>query len=63
MNKKELVKKIALKMKKESFNKENPTELLSQLIKVVSRDYADPDADKVVSELKQVSTHLFKLKK
>jgi len=61
--KKEVVKKVIAKIKKESFNKENPSELLSQLIKVVSRDFTDPEADKVVSELKEVSTHLFKLKK
>ncbi len=58
-----IVKKVVSKIKKESFNKENPSELLSQLIKVIQRDYQDPDVDKVVKELKEVSTHLFKLKK
>ena len=51
--KKEIVKKVISKIKKESFNKENPTELLSQLIKVIQRDYQDPEVDKVVKELKQ----------
>jgi len=61
--KKEVVKKVIAKLKKESFNKENPTELMSQLIKVVSRDYHDIDAENVIKELKEVSSHLFKLKK
>lgn len=46
-----------------SFNKENPSELISQLIKVVQRDFQDPEVDVVVKELKDVSTHLYKLKK
>jgi hypothetical protein len=62
--KKTIVSKVISKIKKESFNKENPTELLSQLIKVIQRDFEeDPEASKVIAELKQVSTHLFKLKK
>jgi len=60
---KEIVKKVMAKINKKSFNKENPTELLSQLIKVIKRDFHDPATDEVVRELKQVSTHLFKLKK
>lgn len=60
---KKLVRKVVSKIKKESFNKENPTELVSQLIKVLQRDYTDPNTDKVVEELKQVGSHLSKLKK
>lgn len=61
--KKELVRKVVSKIKKEAFNKENPTELVSQLIKVLQRDYTDPNAEKVINELKQVGSHLSKLKK
>lgn len=60
---KELIKKIAAKMKKEAFNKENPTELMSQIIKVLKRDFQDPKVDDVVRKLKQVSSEVFKLKK
>jgi len=60
---KETVKKVIAKIKKEAFNKENPTELMSQLIKVLKRDFHDPKTDEVVRELKQVSSELFKLKK
>ena len=51
------------KVKKEAFNKENPSELMSQLIKVLKRDFNDPKVDEVVRELKQVSSEVFKLKK
>ena len=61
--KKELLKKVVAKIKKEAFNKENPTELMSQLIKVIKRDFHDPKVDEVVRELKNVSTEVFKLKK
>jgi len=61
--KKELIKKVIAKIKKESFNKENPTELMSQLIKVISRDYLDLEAKSVIKELKEISSHFFKLKK
>jgi len=61
--KKEVVKKVMAKIKKEAFNKENPTELMSQLIKVISRDFNDPNVDIVVKELKDISSDLFKLKK
>jgi len=61
--KKELIKKIAAKIKKNAFNKENPSELMSQLIKVLKRDFHDPKVDDVVRDLKQVSTEVFKLKK
>lgn len=60
---KELIKKIAAKIKKEAFNKENPTELMSQIIKVLKRDFQDPKVDDVVRKLKQVSSEVFKLKK
>ena len=58
-----LVRKVVSKIKKESFNKENPTELVSQLIKVLQRDYSDPNAAKVIAELKHVGVQLNKLKK
>ena len=61
--KKEIVKKVIAKIKKESFNKENVTELFSQLVKVIRRDFEPPESDKMVSKLKEVSSNLFKLKK
>lgn len=60
---KELIKKIAAKMKKEAFNKENPTELMSQIIKVLKRDFQDPKVEDVVRKLRQVSSEVFKLNK
>ena len=61
--KKEIIKKVIAKIKKEAFNKENPTELMSQLIKVIKRDFQDPKADEVVRDLRQVSSDLYNLKK
>jgi len=59
----DIKKKVISKIKKESFNKENPTELLSQLMKVVQRDYSDPKVADIIKELKTISSDLFKLKK
>jgi len=55
---KNVVKKIVMKRIKKSFNKENPSELINQLVKVISRDY--PEESKIIHELKEISSKLYK---
>ena len=51
-------------MKKESFNKENPADLFSQIVKVISRDYGDNDkTHRLIGEIKNISKEFFKIKK
>lgn len=45
-------------MKKESFNKENPLELFSQLVKVLSKKQT-PEMKQIISELKSLSGKAF----
>jgi len=49
----DFTKKVIAKINKKSFNKENPTELLSQLVKVLTRDYG-AKADNIVKEIKKL---------
>lgn len=45
-------------MKKESFNKENPLELFSQLVKVLSKKNT-PEMKQIISELRSLSVKAF----
>ena len=55
--------KVIGKITKKAFNKENPTELFSQLMKVVQRDFNDPKVNEIIKGLKEISSDLAKLKK
>ena len=43
-------------MEKKSFNKENVTELFSQIVKVLERDIKTPAAKEIVKNIKQISS-------
>lgn len=46
-------------MKKQSFNKENPTELFSQLVKVLTREKDRGKMTRLIDDLKDVSKKVF----
>jgi len=58
MDKKALLDSVKKKL---AFNKENPTELISQLVKVISRDVDPEDGNKIIGDLKKISSDLFKV--
>ena len=58
MDKKALLDSVKKKL---TFNKENPTELISQLVKVISRDVDPEDGNKIIGDLKKISSDLFKV--
>lgn len=43
-------------MDKISFNKENPTELFSQLVKILQRDGNSPEIPQLIQEAKKLSS-------
>jgi len=58
MDKKALLDSVKKKL---ACNKENPTELISQLVKVISRDVDPEDGNKIIGDLKKISSDLFKV--
>jgi len=44
-----------------SFNKENPTELISQLFKILKRDVDPDESKKILNELKRISNDIFNI--